>query len=121
MSEDMNEQLLSINEQIDMVVELMKQCDRIVVITGAGMSTGSGIPDFRSDNGLYSKYPTNVLSRDYFYNKTDLFYEAFNEKFSAIINAKPNEGHNILAKWQNEGRVGKIITQNIENLHTSEI
>jgi NAD-dependent protein deacetylases, SIR2 family len=111
----------TINVKIDKIVELMKASNYTILLSGAGVSTSSGIPDFRSETGLYTKYPSDVLSRSYFYNKTDLFYEAFHEKFSTILNAEPNEGHNIIAKWQCEDIINFISTQNIDGLHKKAI
>lgn len=104
-------------DKIKQVARLIKESKHLMVLTGAGMSTDSGIPAFRTADGLYSKYPSDVLSRNYFYQKTELFYEAFMEKFAAMLKAEPNEGHKILAKWQKEGYVKSIATQNIDNLH----
>lgn len=102
---------------VKVVAEYIKRANKTVVLTGAGISTDSGIPDFRGVDGLYSKYPENVLSKDYFFNNTDLFYEAFVEKFKTIIHAKPNDSHKILAKWEAKGLLNGIITQNIDGLH----
>lgn len=104
-------------EIIKRMANLIKNSKHLMVLTGAGMSTDSGIPAFRTADGLYSKYPSDILSKDYFYHKTDLFYEAFMEKFAAMLKAKPNEGHQILAKWQQQGYVKSIATQNIDSLH----
>lgn len=111
----------NINIKIDKIVELIKKSKYTILLSGAGMSTASGIPDFRSETGLYSKYPSDVLSRSYFYNKTDLFYQAFHEKFSAILKAEPNEGHKIIARWQHENILKYISTQNIDGLHKKAI
>lgn len=99
------------------IAKHLKSSKHTLILTGAGMSTDSGIPDFRSNTGLYSKYSQDILSRSYFYSKPDLFYNAFNEKFSSIINAKPNKGHYILADWEKRGLVHSICTQNIDGLH----
>lgn len=111
----------SLDVKINKVVELMKASNYTILLSGAGMSTASGIPDFRSETGLYSKYPDDVLSRSYFYNKTDLFYEAFHDKFLAILNAEPNQGHSTIAKWQHEDIIKFISTQNIDGLHRKAI
>lgn len=92
-----------------------------MVLTGAGISTDSGIPAFRTVDGLYSKYPEDVLSVRYFKQKPDLFHEAFMEKFSSMLKAKPNERHQILAKQQQLGYVKSIATQNIDNLHQQAV
>lgn len=97
--------------------EVVSRSQRIVVLTGAGMSTASGIPDFRSKVGLYSTTPETVLSKGYFHHQTDKFYDFF---LSALVHreAQPNQGHKILAKWGLGGRIQDIITQNIDGLHT---
>lgn len=96
--------------------EIIGNSKYIVVLTGAGISTESGIKDFRSRTGIYQLAPEKVLSLDYFYHHPHEFYEF------AIANlyhphALPNDGHKILAKWEDEGRVKGIITQNIDELH----
>jgi len=108
---------LEVQNKIKEIAKIIKEANHVMVLTGAGMSTDSGIPAFRTPDGLYSKYPEDVLSVRYFKQKPDLFYEAFMEKFSSMLKAKPNEGHQILAKWQQFGYVKSIATQNIDNLH----
>lgn len=110
-----------IMNELDKVAELIRNSKNAILLSGAGFSTASNIPDFRSKNGLYSKYPDDILSRKHFYENTDKFYEAFQEKFSAILNATPNAGHLIMAKWQNQGYINEIATQNIDNLHSKAI
>lgn len=90
---------------------------KIVALTGAGVSTASGIPDFRGNNGLYSKYPEDILSRQAFWGRTEEFYKAFQDKFSQIYEAKPNIAHEILAEWERKGKLIGIITQNVDGLH----
>ena len=90
----------------------------IVVITGAGISTLSGIPDFRGKDGLYTKNE-NVelkLSHDYFIEEPDGFYE-FYTKNMIMDNIKPNIIHETLASLEKKGYISYIITQNIDNLH----
>lgn len=93
---------------------------RIVFFGGAGVSTESGIPDFRSVDGLYSqKYdvpPETVLSADYFYSHTDKFYEFYFDKM-ICTQAKPNRAHIKLAEWEREGKLTAVVTQNIDGLH----
>lgn len=102
------------------VAAMLKDKKRILVLTGAGMSTNSGIPDFRSKTGVYNKNPKlsgeHILSREYFYQKPHDFYD-FLKNALYYPDAKPNEGHFILAQWEQEGRVSHIITQNIDGLH----
>ncbi|MCM1224465.1 MAG: NAD-dependent protein deacylase [Lachnospiraceae bacterium] len=93
---------------------------RIVFFGGAGVSTESGIPDFRSVDGLYNrKYdvpPETILSADYFYAHTDLFYKFYFDKM-IFRSAKPNAAHKKLARWECEGKLSAVITQNIDGLH----
>lgn len=105
-------------------VELLKEAKKIVVLSGAGMSTESGIPDFRSKKGLYNEKgtkeekPEKILSHSFFFEKTERFYEFLLTKMY-YPQARPNEGHAILAKWEKEGRLHHIVTQNIDGLHTA--
>ena len=101
---------------MEKVTNLISDAKRILVLTGAGMSTASGIPDFRSKTGLYSKAPEEILSHDYFFRKTERFYE-FLEKNMYFPEAKPNKGHKILTKWETQGKLEHIVTQNIDGLH----
>lgn len=89
---------------------------RILVLTGAGVSTASNIPDFRSKEGLYSKAPEQIVSHDYFFKRPDRFYE-FVFKNMYHPEAKPNLGHKIITKWEKEGRIIQVVTQNIDGLH----
>lgn len=89
----------------------------IVIFTGAGLSTASGIKDFRGDNGLYKENinAEEILSHDYFVNNTVEFYKFFKEK---LLNndIKPNIAHKLIAELESDGYVSAIITQNIDNL-----
>lgn len=98
------------------IVNLIKESNNIVVLTGAGMSTASRIPDFRSKQGLYNVAPETILSRNYFFTHTEHFYD-FVEQNLIHKDAKPNQGHKILAKWEKENKINQIITQNIDGLH----
>lgn len=100
----------------------LKQYKKVVVITGAGMSTESGIPDFRSSNGIYNQ-KTNltvpleeVLSSDFFEKHPGLFYSFFRKKLR-YPEAVPNEGHYFLNYLEESGTDLTIITQNIDGLH----
>lgn len=98
------------------IIDLLKNSKKIVFFGGAGTSTESGIPDFRSAGGLYAKAPEEWLSSTYLYRHTDEFYRFYKENM-LYPDAKPNEGHQILAKWEQEGRLLGVITQNIDGLH----
>lgn len=100
--------------------ERVKNANRIVFFGGAGVSTESGIPDFRSVDGLYSqKYdvpPEEILSADYFYGHTAEFYRFYFDKMIAK-DAQPNAAHKKLAEWEKAGKLSAVITQNIDGLH----
>lgn len=98
------------------VVDVLKNTKKILFFGGAGTSTESGIPDFRSSGGLYSKAPEEWLSSTYLYHHTDEFYTFYKDNM-LYPDAKPNAGHEILAKWEQEGRLLGVITQNIDGLH----
>lgn len=101
---------------IEKCAKLIRDSKNTVVLTGAGMSTESGIPDFRSDKGIYKKVPEMVLSYGYFLSNPIDFYDFIKEYFM-VANVEPNIGHKILADWEDRGLVNDIITQNIEGLH----
>lgn len=100
--------------------EMIKESNRIVFFGGAGVSTESGIPDFRSEDGLYrQKYsvpPEVILSADYFYAHTEEFYEFYRDKM-LCLSAKPNAAHEKLAEWERAGKLSAVVTQNIDGLH----
>lgn len=100
--------------------EIIKNSDNIVFFGGAGVSTESGIPDFRSVDGLYSqKYdypPETILSHTFFMNHTEEFYKFYRDKM-LITGAKPNVTHLALAGLERAGKLKAIITQNIDGLH----
>lgn len=106
--------------QIIKAAELLKKSNKILVLTGAGMSTESGLKDFRSKDGLGSilyegYYPEELLSRRFFYHNPALFYQYLKEKLN-VTGFSPNKGHLTLAKWENTLNM-TIITQNIDMLH----
>ena len=99
----------------------IEKSNRIVVLTGAGASVPSGIPDFRSSHGLYStpfgKYPAEtVVSHDFFMMHPSEFYDFYKTKM-VYPNAKPNAMHILLAKLEEKGKIEGIVTQNIDGLH----
>jgi len=100
--------------------KLIDQSNRIVFFGGAGVSTESGIPDFRSTDGLYNqKYdypPELMLSHEFFFEHTEEFYKFYRDKM-LYPNVKPNKAHYALAKLESEGKLKAVITQNIDNLH----
>lgn len=100
--------------------ELVDQYDNIVFFGGAGVSTESGIPDFRSQDGLYNQTydypPETILSHTFFRRNTEEFYRFYRAKMLAL-DAKPNAAHKKLAQWEQEGKLKAVVTQNIDGLH----
>ena len=107
-------------EKIKVLKEWIDNSNNIVFFGGAGVSTESGIPDFRSVDGLYNqKYdypPETILSHTFFWRKTDEFYRFYRDKM-IIDNVKPNAAHLKLAEWEAQGKLKAVITQNIDGLH----
>lgn len=105
---------------MDRLREIIEKSNNIVFFGGAGVSTESGIPDFRSTDGLYSlkyKYPPEtIVSHSFFRQYTEEFYDFYKDKMMAL-EAKPNKAHQKLAQWEQEGKLKAIITQNIDGLH----
>lgn len=97
---------------------LIKSAKHISAFTGAGISKESGIPVFRGDTGVYSKYDHNLLEIITYKNRTEESWEAIKAIFYDVFEeAKPNTAHFILAEWEKRGILKSIITQNIDNLH----
>lgn len=102
--------------------QIVDESRSIVFFGGAGVSTESGIPDFRSADGLYNqKYdvpPEELLSHEYFFEHTGKFFEFYREKM-LCLDAKPNKAHLKLAELERAGKLTAVITQNIDGLHTA--
>lgn len=100
--------------------EIIERSRKIVFFGGAGVSTESGIPDFRSEDGLYrQKYdvpPEVMLSSTYFYSHTAEFYRFYRDKMLPL-SASPNAAHKKLAAWERAGKLLAVVTQNIDGLH----
>ncbi|MBR0343163.1 MAG: NAD-dependent protein deacylase [Oscillospiraceae bacterium] len=100
--------------------QLVAQSSNVVFFGGAGVSVPSGIPDFRSDNGIYKqkyRYPAEVmLSHDFFFSRTEEFYD-FYRNVMLYPDAKPNAAHLKLAELEKAGKLKAVITQNIDGLH----
>ncbi len=105
---------------LDEFAEEVARHNRIVFFGGAGVSTESGIPDFRSAYGLYNgNYkvsPETILSDRFFYEHTDLFYDFYRDKM-IYPSAKPNVTHKVLAALESMGKLAAVVTQNIDGLH----
>ena len=105
-------------EEIQQLAGLIVAARRVVVFTGAGISTESGIPDFRSPNGIWSK--NTPIYFDEYIQSADTRIEAWRRKFEIdkdMIGAEPNRGHRAVAKLVRTGKVSAVITQNIDGLH----
>ena len=106
--------------EIEQLKGLIDQTDNIVFFGGAGVSTESGIPDFRSVDGLYHQQwddpPETILSHTYYMRRTEEFYRFYRAKL-LCPDARPNAAHWKLAEWEREGRLRAVITQNIDGLH----
>ena len=100
--------------------DMVKECSNIVFFGGAGVSTASGIPDFRSVDGLYrQKYeypPETVLSHSFFLRNTEYFYRFYRDKM-LYLDAQPNSAHLKLAELEQQGKLKAVVTQNIDGLH----
>lgn len=107
-------------DKITQLQEMIDRSKRIVFFGGAGVSTESNIPDFRSADGLYQeKYhypPEQVVSHTFFVQKTEMFYDFYKSKMM-FLDAKPNKAHLKLAELEKAGKLSAIITQNIDGLH----
>lgn len=107
-------------EEIRKLKELVARSSRMVFFGGAGVSTESGIPDFRSTDGLYHqqwKYPPEtILSHTFYMRQTEEFYRFYREKL-LIPGAMPNAAHKKLAQLEAEGKLTAVVTQNIDGLH----
>ena len=108
------------NEKIEKLQQMIDESDHIVFFGGAGVSTESHIPDFRSTDGLYHqtyKYPPEVMVSHTFYTQhTEEFYDFYKEKMM-FLDAKPNKAHLKLAELEAAGKLTAVITQNIDGLH----
>lgn len=116
----MNETETKLEEKIENFQKIYDNADSIVFFGGAGVSTESGIPDFRSQDGLYSqqwKYPPEtIISRTFFDANPVEFYRFYREKL-IIKNIEPNTAHFQLAKMEEKGKLKAVVTQNIDGLH----
>ena len=103
-------------DKIDELIKMIKDSKRIVFFGGAGVSTESGLKDFRSKDGLYNeKYdypPEEILSHTFFINNTSEFYKFYKDKLNSL-NYKPNITHKVLKKMEDSGKLTAVITQNI--------
>ena len=108
------------NSKIDTLKTWVDEAQRIVFFGGAGVSTESGIPDFRSVDGLYNqkfKYPPEtIISHSFFERKPEEFFDFYKEKMLPL-GFEPNVTHKVLARLEREGKLSAVVTQNIDGLH----
>ncbi len=108
----------SISEQIKTAAELLKKSRLTTVFTGAGISVESGIPPFRGEDGIWSKYDPMILDINYFQLHPEESWKAIKEIFYDFFGqARPNKAHEVIATFEKEGLIQATITQNIDNLH----
>ena len=111
---------MTLQKKIGTFLEMVEKSERIVFFGGAGVSTESGIPDFRSVDGLYNqKYdypPETILSHDFFVNNTEEFYRFYRDKM-IVKGVEPNVTHLALKKLEDMGKLSAVVTQNIDGLH----
>ena len=107
-------------DQLEVLKRWIGESSRIVFFGGAGVSTESGIPDFRSTDGLYSQkfdYPPETnISHTFYARKPDYFFRFYREKMLPL-GFEPNITHKVLAAWEQQGKLSAVVTQNIDGLH----
>lgn len=107
-------------DQIEQLKQWVEQSERIVAFTGAGVSTESGIPDFRSADGLYNREfeypPETIISHSFLMTEPEFFFQ-FYRKNMLPLGFEPNVTHRVLAQWEREGKLSAVVTQNIDGLH----
>ncbi len=107
-------------DKIDVLKQWVQEASRMVFFGGAGVSTESGIPDFRSVDGLYSQKfeypPETIISHSFYLRNPEYFFRFYREKMLPL-GFEPNITHRKLAQWEAEGRLKAVVTQNIDGLH----
>ena len=107
-------------EALEKLKQWINESNRIVFFGGAGVSTESGIPDFRSVDGLYNQkfeYPPEVIiSHSFYRRRPEYFFNFYREKMLPL-GFEPNVTHKVLARWEEEGKLSAVVTQNIDGLH----
>lgn len=109
-------------KEVEVFKKMVQESDNIVFFGGAGVSTESGIPDFRSENGIYSAVseygypPETILSHSFYLKNPEIFFQYY-KKNLLFLEAKPNMAHLGLAELERQGKLKAVITQNIDNLH----
>jgi len=106
--------------KLEILKQWIEESERIVFFGGAGVSTESGIPDFRSVDGLYNQQfeypPETIISRSFYEEDPEYFFRFYREKMLPL-GFEPNITHRVLARWEQEGKLAAVVTQNIDGLH----
>ncbi len=107
-------------EQLEVLKQWIQESNSIVFFGGAGVSTESGIPDFRSVDGLYAQKfdypPETIISHSFYLRDPEYFFRFYKEKMLPL-GFEPNVTHMVLARWEKEGKLSAVVTQNIDGLH----
>ena len=107
-------------DDLQKLKQWVSESKKIVFFGGAGVSTESGIPDFRSVDGLYNQKfeypPETIISHSFFVERPEYFYRFYREKMLPL-GFEPNITHKVLARWEQEGKLSAVVTQNIDGLH----
>ena len=107
-------------ENLEKLRKWISESNRIVFFGGAGVSTESGIPDFRSVDGLYSQKfdypPETIISHTFYKKRPEYFFRFYREKMLPL-GFEPNITHKVLSRWEQEGKLSAVVTQNIDGLH----
>ena len=107
-------------EKLETLKQWIEESNHIVFFGGAGVSTESGIPDFRSTDGLYNQKfeypPETIISHSFYERKPSYFFRFYREKMLPL-GFEPNVTHKVLARWEREGKLSAVVTQNIDGLH----
>ncbi|WP_431030462.1 SIR2 family NAD-dependent protein deacylase [Lysinibacillus sp. LZ02] len=105
-------------DKVNQLADWLRQSTKIVVLTGAGMSTESGVPDFRSKSGWWRNIdPSTVANIQALEHDYDLFHAFYCARFEALQGCEPHEGHHILADWEKRGIIARVATQNVDGFH----
>jgi NAD-dependent deacetylase len=110
---------VAVSAQAERLAQLLRNADRAVVLTGAGISVPSGIPDFRTPRtGLWEKVdPMEVAHIDAWRRDPDRFWRFYGDRFASLVDKRPNDAHRALAQLERRGLIRAVVTQNIDRLH----
>ena len=111
---------LTVVDKMELLKQWISESNRVVFFGGAGVSTESGIPDFRSVDGLYNQKfdypPETIISHSFYRRNPEYFFRFYREKMLPL-GFEPNITHKVLARWEEEGKLLAVVTQNIDGLH----